>query len=585
MRFAPSDMWFYAVPAWAVRASSQEGKKKDASMAAKRNRKKGGKITGRELIVLLLVIFPMTNAVSSIPPIDCMLYVNDTYQELEGFGASNVWSSWELVVLANSHPEIYDILFGDLGLDILRLRNTYEFDSGYINRCAEVISEARARTGRPLKVLISSWTPPARLKSNNNLSGGGDATLKKDVHGEYLYEDYADWWANSVQQYASVGIDADYISMQNEPDYDADWESCRFVPSESINIAGYDTAFEAVYSELYSRMGSAMPKMLAPETASIASAGNYIKAIDDRSHVYGYDHHLYGCADGIGETGCAATPDYYITRMTNFGARYGDKPIMQTEFSDDSHVTTYQAAMDLAFLIYYSLIHEGVSAYLYWQLTWDDAGLASITWSNWTINPIYYAMRHYSAFTDPGWIRINTSKYGHYSSMLRTIAFISPDKDEVTLIAINLDSRTLPIMMKPDWFSIYSSEVYQSTSTAYWQDLGSLDSSMTTDLAGHSITTIHMTGNYLSDCAEVLTEGFGMNSDLSGNCYVDYDDFEIIINHWLDSDCDWPNDYCEGADFEPRDSEVDLFDLSMFSSQWLLCNDPNDPNCPMMNPQ
>ena len=94
-----------------------------------------------------------------------------------------------------------------------------------------------------------------------------------------------------------------------------------------------------------------------------------------------------------------------------------------------------------------------------------------------------------------------------------------------------------------------------------------------------------MTGNYLSDCAEVLAEGFGMNSDLSGNCYVDYDDFEIIINHWLDSDCDWPNDYCEGADFEPRDSEVDLFDLSMFSSQWLLCNDPNDPNCPMMNPQ
>jgi len=561
------------------------GKTEVVSMAANKNRNEGRTIRGRELLILLpLIIFPMTAAAMSIITIDCTLYLNDTYQELEGFGASNVWSSWELVWLANSHPEIYDILFGDLGLDILRLRNTYEFDSGYINRCAEVISEARARTGRPLKVLISSWTPPARLKSNNNLNGGDDATLKKDVHGEYVYEDYADWWADSVQYYASVGIDADYISMQNEPDYDADWESCRFQPQEGTTIAGYNRAFEAVYSELYSRMGSAMPKMLAPETGNVPNADNYIVRIDDLSHVYGYAHHLYGCSDSIGEAGCAATPDYYISRMTTFGSNFGYKPIMQTEFSDDTHVATYQAAIDLALLIYNSLIYEGVSSYLYWQLTWDDAGLVSITWSDWTINPIYYSMRHYSAFTDPGWHRIDTSKWGHSSSMLRLCAFVSPDKNEVTIVVISLDSKPLPIIIKPDWFSTYSSEIYQSTSTAYWQDLGSLDSSMLVELPGKSITTIHMTGNYLSDCAEVLAEGYGMDSDFSDDCYVDYDDLEIIINHWLDSDCDWSNDYCDGTDFEPRDSEVDFFDLSMFSSQWLQCNDPQDPNCPMMTP-
>jgi hypothetical protein len=34
-----------------------------------------------------------------------------------------------------------------------------------------------------------------------------------------------------------------------------------------------------------------------------------------------------------------------------------------------------------------------------------------------------------------------------------------------------------------------------------------------------------------------------------------------------------------GADFEPRDGVVDLFDFSDFAMQWLWCNDPENPVC------
>jgi hypothetical protein len=78
-------------------------------------------------------------------------------------------------------------------------------------------------------------------------------------------------------------------------------------------------------------------------------------------------------------------------------------------------------------------------------------------------------------------------------------------------------------------------------------------------------------------CAELQAGGDGLASDLTGDCYVDYWDLEVIANYWL-SACTEPSN-CEGADFEPTDGIVDLLDYSDFAIQWLECNDPEDPSC------
>jgi GH35 family endo-1,4-beta-xylanase len=80
-------------------------------------------------------------------------------------------------------------------------------------------------------------------------------------------------------------------------------------------------------------------------------------------------------------------------------------------------------------------------------------------------------------------------------------------------------------------------------------------------------------------CADIQDANYGLLSDLDGDCYVNYKDLKIITDNWLRIDCAEP-DNCEGADFEPTDGVVDLYDFSDFAVQWLQCNNPEDTNCP-----
>jgi hypothetical protein len=83
-----------------------------------------------------------------------------------------------------------------------------------------------------------------------------------------------------------------------------------------------------------------------------------------------------------------------------------------------------------------------------------------------------------------------------------------------------------------------------------------------------------------SNCGEVLAAGHRLAADINGtgDCYVDYEDLDTFVEHWLNTNCSGP-DNCHGADFVPTDGVVDLFDFSDFARQWLMCNDPADPEC------
>jgi hypothetical protein len=80
------------------------------------------------------------------------------------------------------------------------------------------------------------------------------------------------------------------------------------------------------------------------------------------------------------------------------------------------------------------------------------------------------------------------------------------------------------------------------------------------------------------DCNAVKAAGLRLNSDLNGDCYVDYLDLEIIAYYWLHTDCIAPGN-CQHADFAPTNGAVNFMDFSNFGPQWLLCNNPGDPYC------
>jgi glucuronoarabinoxylan endo-1,4-beta-xylanase len=407
--------------------------------------------------------------------------VNTRYQTIEGFGAAGAWYEGWLTAHPNRET-LYNLLFDDLGLDIYRVRNTYDYDSAYMSRTQTIVTEALQRNPN-LKILISSWSPPTYLKSTGELDSG---TL---IGGpsNYDYEGFAQWWADSIIAWSSYGVDADYISIQNEPDYDGN-DRCLFDPTQNSSHAGYNQAFEAVYNEMYSRFGSSMPKMIGPECIGLGynAVDNYLNAIINHSHVYGYAHHLYH-GGGNGQN-----PDGYIPAMQDVSASWGSKPLFQTEYQDATGA--WPDALNLAHLLHNSLTVEGVSMYLYWGLVWDDPyGLVSLPnygGSSYIINSDYYGMKHYSAFIFPGWQRVYATEN---SSSLLMSAYISPSNLQVTVVIINTGGSDVSLDLSFNGFSISTGTVYRSTSSQNCANVGSYTGGSLT-LSAESITTLLLTG-------------------------------------------------------------------------------------------
>ncbi|MBN1392652.1 MAG: carbohydrate binding domain-containing protein [Sedimentisphaerales bacterium] len=400
-------------------------------------------------------------------------------QKIEGFGAGGAHYTKEFVN-HKKKDELYKLLFKELGLDIFRIRNNYDMEPKSFEETVEVVKGAQAALGRDLNIMISSWSPPAKLKSNGSTVRG---TLVK-IDGKYAYAEFAKWWAESIAAYAKAGVQIDYINIQNEPDYEAPWDSCRFSPAEDANMAGYDAAFEAVWQKLNDETELEMPKMLAPETYSLNTAIDYIDKLDDLSHVYGYAHHLYGCS------GCAEAPDRYVPEMERLKTKYGSKPLMQTEFQHEPN--TWAGAMNMAVLIHNSMTVENAAAYLYWDLFWGPtSGMVSLNLNDlnfYNIKPVYYAFKQYSAFIDSNWHRIEAATD---NPALRISAYISPDNQKLTAVIINTAPATdITLNLSLKGAAISKGEVYRSSEKEKCVDVGSFKTGEPLKLPANSITTL-----------------------------------------------------------------------------------------------
>jgi len=125
-------------------------------------------------------------------------------------------------------------------------------------------------------------------------------------------------------------------------------------------------------------------------------------------------------------------------------------------------------------------------------------------------------------------------------------------------------------------FNPGNSGIYQSKSDANFTYIGTFSTSTPVLLPKQSITTIHLAG--FGDCAAVQAGHYRLDSDLNGDCYVDYEDLAIIAYYWLHTDCTAPGN-CQNADFAPTNGTVDFLDFADFGPEWRQCNNPKDANC------
>ncbi len=412
------------------------------------------------------------------------------HQKIEGFGASGAFYANRLINHSQSGT-LANLLFRDLGLDIFRIRNEYlhpRYESS-ANDIVNTIRLGEAALGRPFKLMMGSWSPPASLKSTGKTVGGG--TLASDSNG-FRYGDFATWWADSIDYYEAKGIGIDFVSIQNEPNWRADYVSCELEPTETNGFAGYNLAFEKVWQEFASRYGTiGMPKMLAPEPISFKRLDEYIDALLDKNHVYGYAHHLY--QDRVG-----THPDALLSPMRQTHAGYGYKPIFQTEFAvlDANTNSAVVRKLNIAKLMHNALTVEEVSAYFYWALYWNgEQGLVDLdSNSSYRITPEYYAFKHYSAFIHSGWRRIDVQTGGNRPDVT---AFIGPDREEISVVIINTGPSRVDLDMAFNGTTVTTGRIYQSTAVLDCAEIGGYSPGSPVSIPPESITTLALAATAL----------------------------------------------------------------------------------------
>jgi len=418
---------------------------------------------------------------------------SNVFQTIEGFGgAICFYNGW-----VTAHPyknEIYTNAFAGLNLSMLRLGNWFRYQGtpNFDPDAPEFVARASQILGRPVPVYMSSWAPPAFLKSNGQVGNGGTLIF---TNGGFAYSAFANYWHDALVAYRAVGVSPTWISIQNEPDWEASYDSCIFRPAEGVvngtNYASYSKALDAVYSRL-TNLPSA-PKLLAPEVVHIRynTLANYAATLNP-NHFYGVAYHLYGdSTDG--------TIDGYNGSLRSSTNIFPGKPHFMTEYGVSNMV-------DSATLIHNCLTEGLASGYNHWSLIWPgtDGGLIQIEFpwnqAQWTnappgtptqsrgywLSPSYWAMKHFSYYITPGSRRVAASAT---DPNVRVSAYVTADNLRLVAVFINRSSSaTSTVDLNFASFPFVNSSVFQTAGTNKFQFLGAAGSQLTMPPA--SLTTV-----------------------------------------------------------------------------------------------
>ena len=422
--------------------------------------------------------------------------ITTTYQTIEGLGGATCFWVGNLT----GHPykmEIYTNIFAGLNLSMLRLGDWYRYQSSlntFDSAAFDVVANGNRVLGHPVPVYMSSWAPPAFLKSNGQTGNGGTLV---STNGGFAYAGFAQYWYDSLQAYRSNGVSPTWISIQNEPDWVAGYDSCVFHPTEDTvkgtNYASYSKALDAVYAKLTNLPSP--PKILAPEVVHIAynDLANYATTLNANSF-YGINYHLYGGNNSD------------LSSSTNI---FPGKPHFMTEFGVDDLIGA-------ATLIHNCLTLAQDSGFNFWSLAWPapGGGLVQVenggnlaSWTNapaapteshgWYRMPSYWAMKHFSYFINPGYKRVSATDNDNNVS---SSAYLSPDGLRLVVVLINSNATASSAMsFNFGTFSVGKSSVYQTAGTNTvactntFLSLGSLASPQT--LPPQSVTTVVLDQN------------------------------------------------------------------------------------------
>lgn len=405
------------------------------------------------------------------------------HQTMDGIGGSIAFNLPDYEALsATQKNEIEHLLYVYCGIDIVRLRTG---NSDALN--TELAMRARRNGARSL---LTCWSPPASLKSNNSIVSG---TLRI-VSGKYDYAGFADWWHARL---SASNWTHDFISIQNEPSYDpGNKETCRFFASETVpattnGSAGYRLALDAVNNRIKNE--ARKPQIVAVDAETHSAFDSIAPTVSGLSYVKHLGFHNYGANDFPGVK-----------------ASYNGKRGWMTEWGKDASGTDpvgiRENWMLLATNIHDTLVEANASAYLAWRMVhgnntgqvWAMIGVEN---RQYAVQNSFYIIKHYAKEISAGHQRFEVTRSGTNTN-IRASGYIHPAGNKVTLIVLNSGGTDETMSLRFRGLPVASATAFRTRQfdigSFPYQSLGAVNVANVQTISKNSITT------YVIDLAETL---------------------------------------------------------------------------------
>ncbi len=312
---------------------------------------------------------------------------------------------------------------GDAALNSFNVKHDKQFR-------IPLIKQAIAAAGGKLTLFASPWSPPAFMKTNNNMLQGGKLN-------NAFAQSWAMYYTKFIKAYEKEGIPVWGISVQNEPMATQRWESCIYTAEEERDF-------------LKNYLGPTMKKEGLGDKKIIVWDHNR-DLMTQRADVIFNDPEAAKYAWGMGfhwyETWSGGQPMFENVAAVN--KTYPTKNLLFTEGCAESfNVEGYQrwANGERYGRSMINDFNNGTVGWTDWNILLDETGgpnhvgnfcfapVHSDTRTGEIIyTPSYYYMGHFSKFIRPGAKKINSAAS---RSQLLTTAFINTD-GKIAIIVMN----------------------------------------------------------------------------------------------------------------------------------------------------
>ncbi|EDM35452.1 glycosyl hydrolase [Pedobacter sp. BAL39] len=300
-----------------------------------------------------------------------------------------------------------------------------------------LIKQSIAAAGGKLQLYVSPWSPPAFMKTNNDMLKGGK--LKAEFR-----QNWANYYVKFIKAYEEKGMPIWGLTAQNEPMATQIWESCVYTAEEERDF------IKNFLGPTLEKNGLGDKKLIAWDhnrDQIFQRANTLLSDPEAAKYIWGIGFHWY-------ETWTGSSMLFDNLKLVH--ETFPDKNLIFTEGCVEKFNLDSIQNWSLGERYGYSMINDfnsGVSSWTDWNMLLDEKGGPNHV-GNFCFAPIhadlktgklmytnsYYYLGHFSKFIMPGAKRIASSS--NRDKLLST-AFINPD-GKVAVVVMNKSSEAIP---------------------------------------------------------------------------------------------------------------------------------------------